>query len=75
VTFPFKGKRINFPFFTSKQLTMRPNPRKPKSVLIGLAVNHNHIRLDVAVAESFVRSCQRMVAIFDWERFVRDQQR
>ncbi len=41
---------------------------------MGLAVNQNNIRLDVAVAESFIGACQWMVAIFDWEWFIGDQQ-
>jgi hypothetical protein len=49
---------------------MRPNPRKPKGGFIWFAVNQNYIRLDVAVAKSFVGSCQWMVTIFDWERSI-----
>lgn len=53
---------------------MRPDPRKPKRVFIGLAVNQNHIRFDVAIAETFVGSGKGMVAVFDRQRFVDDQQ-
>ena len=42
----------------SKQLTMLADPRQPQRVFIGLAVDQNHIRFDVAVAEAFVGSCQ-----------------
>jgi hypothetical protein len=52
---------------------MRANPRKPECVFIGLTVNQNYIRLDVAVAESFVGSCKRVIAIFDWQRYIVDQ--
>ena len=49
---------------------MRPDPRKPKGHSVGLAVNQNHIRLDVAITESFVGSCQGMVAVLDGSGFI-----
>ncbi len=63
------------PFYAiSKQIVVRPDPREPWLIFVGLAVDQNHVRFDVAVAEAFVGSCQGVIAIFDWEGFVDDQQ-
>ncbi len=51
---------------SSKNLAVRPNPGKPKGGFIWFAVNQNHVRFDVAIAEAFVGSGEGMIAVFDW---------
>lgn len=44
---------------------MRPNPRKPKGGFAWLAVDQNHVRLDMAIAEALIGSGEGVVAVFD----------
>ncbi len=44
------------PFSASRQLAVRSNPRKPWGIFIGFAVSQHHIRLAVAITETFAGS-------------------